>query len=73
VIGTIPFPRRKALIWICKNILLIVLSFFSIFVIVLCGRFGHLVDTYAWNPHCRYLDGKGSDGKLLSLNLQTDF
>ncbi|XP_038980466.1 uncharacterized protein LOC103700994 [Phoenix dactylifera] len=22
-------------------------------------RFGHLVDVYAWNPHCRYLDGKG--------------
>ncbi|KAM1443239.1 hypothetical protein ACFX2I_039539 [Malus domestica] len=23
-------------------------------------RFGHLVDLYAWNPHCRYLDGIGS-------------
>ncbi|GLT42652.1 hypothetical protein SLA2020_166420 [Shorea laevis] len=22
-------------------------------------RFGHLVDLYAWNPHCRYLDGIG--------------
>ncbi|KAJ7977679.1 heme binding [Quillaja saponaria] len=22
-------------------------------------RFGHLVDIYAWNPHCRYLDGIG--------------
>ncbi|KAH7516958.1 uncharacterized protein LOC107426135 [Ziziphus jujuba] len=22
-------------------------------------RFGHLVDLYAWNPHCRYLDGLG--------------
>ncbi|PPD89565.1 hypothetical protein GOBAR_DD13515 [Gossypium barbadense] len=22
-------------------------------------RFGHLVDVYAWNPHCRYLDGMG--------------
>ncbi|KAJ7973077.1 heme binding [Quillaja saponaria] len=22
-------------------------------------RFGHLVDVYAWNPHCRYLDGIG--------------
>ncbi|KAI0529131.1 hypothetical protein KFK09_001678 [Dendrobium nobile] len=22
-------------------------------------RFGHLVDVYAWNPHCLYLDGKG--------------
>ncbi|GAB4830588.1 hypothetical protein Ancab_020354 [Ancistrocladus abbreviatus] len=21
-------------------------------------RFGHLVDVYAWNPHCRYLDGR---------------
>ncbi|KAG0475970.1 hypothetical protein HPP92_012401 [Vanilla planifolia] len=26
-------------------------------------RFGHLVDVYAWNPHCRYLDGKGPTGK----------
>jgi len=26
------------------------------------GRFGHLVDVYAWNPHCRYLDGKGPSG-----------
>ncbi|KAG0497906.1 hypothetical protein HPP92_002597 [Vanilla planifolia] len=25
-------------------------------------RFGHLVDVYAWNPHCRYLDGKGPLG-----------
>ncbi|XP_078160253.1 heme binding protein [Carex rostrata] len=24
-------------------------------------RFGHLVDVYAWNPHCRYLDGVGPD------------
>ncbi|XP_004309481.1 PREDICTED: uncharacterized protein LOC101311061 [Fragaria vesca subsp. vesca] len=23
-------------------------------------RFGHLVDLYAWNPHCRYLDGISS-------------
>ncbi|CAH9132570.1 unnamed protein product [Cuscuta epithymum] len=22
-------------------------------------RYGHLVDLYAWNPHCRYLDGVG--------------
>ncbi|OIT08299.1 PREDICTED: uncharacterized protein LOC109228375 [Nicotiana attenuata] len=22
-------------------------------------RFGHLVDLYGWNPHCRYLDGIG--------------
>ncbi|GLT43116.1 hypothetical protein SLA2020_170870 [Shorea laevis] len=22
-------------------------------------RFGHLVDLYGWNPHCRYLDGVG--------------
>ncbi|CAK7348448.1 unnamed protein product [Dovyalis caffra] len=26
-------------------------------------RFGHLVDLYAWNPHCRYLDGLGPSGK----------
>ncbi|XP_010413283.1 PREDICTED: uncharacterized protein LOC104699643 [Camelina sativa] len=25
-------------------------------------RFGHLVDIYAWNPHCRYLDGLGPSG-----------
>lgn len=25
-------------------------------------RFGHLVDLYAWNPHCRYLDGMGPQG-----------
>ncbi|XVF32912.1 hypothetical protein REPUB_Repub17cG0123700 [Reevesia pubescens] len=25
-------------------------------------RFGHLVDLYAWNPHCRYIDGMGPSG-----------
>ncbi|KAA8536733.1 hypothetical protein F0562_029211 [Nyssa sinensis] len=25
-------------------------------------RFGHLVDLYAWNPHCRNLDGIGPSG-----------
>nr|DAD33104.1 TPA_asm: hypothetical protein HUJ06_011955 [Nelumbo nucifera] len=25
-------------------------------------RFGHLVDLYAWNPHCRYLDGLSPSG-----------
>ncbi|KAL8170371.1 hypothetical protein V2J09_022175 [Rumex salicifolius] len=25
-------------------------------------RFGHLVDLYSWNPHCRYLDGRGPSG-----------
>ncbi|KAK4775543.1 hypothetical protein SAY87_023504 [Trapa incisa] len=25
-------------------------------------RFGHLVDLYAWTPHCRYLDGTGPSG-----------
>ncbi|KMT09985.1 hypothetical protein BVRB_5g122010 [Beta vulgaris subsp. vulgaris] len=25
-------------------------------------RFGHLVDVYSWNPHCRYLDGHGPSG-----------
>ncbi|KAJ8748279.1 hypothetical protein K2173_000851 [Erythroxylum novogranatense] len=24
--------------------------------------FGHLIDLYAWNPHCRYLDGTGPSG-----------
>jgi hypothetical protein len=26
------------------------------------NRFGHLVDLYAWTPHCRYLDGLGPSG-----------
>ncbi|KAK9291397.1 hypothetical protein L1049_019344 [Liquidambar formosana] len=25
-------------------------------------RFGHLVDLYAWNPHCRHLDGLSPSG-----------
>ncbi|KAL6525897.1 hypothetical protein OROMI_030292 [Orobanche minor] len=25
-------------------------------------RFGHLVDVYAWNPHCRFLDGISPSG-----------
>ncbi|XP_011079537.1 uncharacterized protein LOC105163032 [Sesamum indicum] len=25
-------------------------------------RFGHLVDVYAWNPHCRFLDGMSPSG-----------
>ncbi|KAL6515911.1 hypothetical protein OROGR_019216 [Orobanche gracilis] len=25
-------------------------------------RFGHLVDVYAWNPHCRFLDGISPTG-----------
>ncbi|KAK0580882.1 hypothetical protein LWI29_007413 [Acer saccharum] len=25
-------------------------------------RFGHLVDVYAWNPHCKHLDGIGPTG-----------
>lgn len=25
-------------------------------------RFGHLVDLYAWNPHCRHLDGMDASG-----------
>ncbi|KAK1398751.1 Cytochrome c-552DMSO reductase-like, heme-binding domain containing protein [Heracleum sosnowskyi] len=29
-------------------------------------RFGHLVDVYAWNPHCRYLDGHGPSGNRSS-------
>nr|CAD1828568.1 unnamed protein product [Ananas comosus var. bracteatus] len=34
-------------------------------------RFGHLVDVYAWNPHCRYLDGLGPKGN--SSNAQNDW
>lgn len=29
-------------------------------------RFGHLVDLYSWNPHCRYLDGIGPKGTSIS-------
>ncbi|KAK9941494.1 hypothetical protein M0R45_007200 [Rubus argutus] len=49
-------------------------------------RFGHLVDLYAWNPHCRYLDGISSSGNdssaqndwkgawwHSSLNVHSDF
>ena len=25
-------------------------------------RFGHLVDLYAWNPHCQHLDRLGPSG-----------
>ncbi|XP_047313175.1 uncharacterized protein LOC124916494 [Impatiens glandulifera] len=28
------------------------------------NRFGHLEDVYAWNPHCRYLDGMGPSGNV---------
>ncbi|KAL2323725.1 hypothetical protein Fmac_028104 [Flemingia macrophylla] len=31
-------------------------------------RFGHLVDLYAWNPHCRYLDGTGPSGSVSQAN-----
>ncbi|KAJ6807735.1 uncharacterized protein M6B38_171190 [Iris pallida] len=34
-------------------------------------RFGHLVDVYAWNPHCRYLDGKTQSGN--TSNGQNDW
>ncbi|XP_004984604.2 FIP1[III]-like protein [Setaria italica] len=34
-------------------------------------RFGHLVDVYAWNPHCRYLDGLGP--KENNSNAQNDW
>ncbi|XP_009411626.2 uncharacterized protein LOC103993326 [Musa acuminata AAA Group] len=33
--------------------------------------FGHLVDTYAWNPHCRYLDGIGP--KANTSNARNDW
>ncbi|MBA0656215.1 hypothetical protein Goklo_008592 [Gossypium klotzschianum] len=29
------------------------------------NSFGPLVDAYAWNPHCRYLNGMGPSGKLI--------
>ncbi|CAI9103552.1 OLC1v1002055C1 [Oldenlandia corymbosa var. corymbosa] len=31
-------------------------------------RFGHLVDLYAWNPHCRNLDGISSSGNDTAQN-----
>ncbi|VAH90230.1 unnamed protein product [Triticum turgidum subsp. durum] len=34
-------------------------------------RFGHLVDVYSWNPHCRYLDGIGP--KENNSNAQNDW
>lgn len=34
-------------------------------------RFGHLNDLYAWNPHCRNLDGMGPSGN--SSNAQNDW
>jgi hypothetical protein len=34
-------------------------------------RFGHLVDLYSWNPHCRYLDGIGP--KENNSNAQNDW
>ncbi|KAI4349752.1 hypothetical protein L6164_010312 [Bauhinia variegata] len=36
-------------------------------------RFGHLVDLYAWNPHCRYLDGKGPPGSANDSRAQNDW
>lgn len=38
------------------NLVQILICFFHM------NRFGHLVDIYAWNPHCRYLDGLGPSG-----------
>ncbi|XP_072976433.1 uncharacterized protein [Typha angustifolia] len=34
-------------------------------------RFGHLVDLYSWNPHCRFLDGIGPADN--SSNAQNDW
>ncbi|XP_039128087.1 uncharacterized protein LOC120264345 [Dioscorea cayenensis subsp. rotundata] len=34
-------------------------------------RFGHLVDVYSWNPHCRFLDGKGPSAN--TSNAQNDW
>ncbi|XP_047150873.1 uncharacterized protein LOC124822845 [Vigna umbellata] len=36
-------------------------------------RFGHLVDLYAWNPHCRYLDGTGPPGSANDSSAQNDW
>ncbi|XP_054803830.1 uncharacterized protein LOC129307011 isoform X2 [Prosopis cineraria] len=36
-------------------------------------RFGHLVDLYAWNPHCRYLDGFGPSGSVNDSSAQNDW
>ncbi|KAG5078809.1 hypothetical protein AAZX31_02G010800 [Glycine max] len=36
-------------------------------------RFGHLVDLYAWNPHCRYLDGIGPPGSANDSSAQNDW
>ncbi|KAF7804938.1 heme-binding protein [Senna tora] len=36
-------------------------------------RFGHLVDLYAWNPHCRYLDGIGPSGSANDSSAQNDW
>nr|AFK45043.1 unknown [Medicago truncatula] len=36
-------------------------------------RFGHLVDLYAWNPHCRYLDGTGPSGSVNDSSAQNDW
>ncbi|OIW13002.1 hypothetical protein TanjilG_15451 [Lupinus angustifolius] len=36
-------------------------------------RFGHLVDVYAWNPHCRYLDGIGPSGSANDSSAQNDW
>ncbi|TKY52445.1 hypothetical protein E2542_SST23967 [Spatholobus suberectus] len=36
-------------------------------------RFGHLVDLYAWNPHCRYLDGTGPSGSANDSSAQNDW
>ncbi|KAL5069010.1 hypothetical protein RYX36_019897 [Vicia faba] len=36
-------------------------------------RFGHLVDLYAWNPHCRYLDGMGPANSFNDSSAQNDW
>ncbi|KAK1291701.1 hypothetical protein QJS10_CPB17g01053 [Acorus calamus] len=35
--------------------------------------FGHLVDLYAWNPHCRYIDGVAPSGKQNDSVAQNDW
>ncbi|KAL1293777.1 hypothetical protein HN51_054425 [Arachis hypogaea] len=36
-------------------------------------RFGHLVDLYSWNPHCRYLDGTSPSGPANDSSAQNDW
>lgn len=48
------------------NLILVSTLFISLSFVV--NRFGHLVDVYAWTPHCRYLDGLGPSGTFSIWN-----